>query len=157
MNIWFLYIIPSSKSCSITPHGLTCHNPCEDPFFNNRLKIDDHGGLVAVGEFDAPDTIGPDLVGEGGLVDGAEASPFEIGGYIGEEEDPADPQLPCLLQACLDQLHPDTLFSLLRSHGKGPNLRQILPADVQGAHTFYMVVLALIDMEITQVVVDLTQ
>jgi len=97
MNIWFLYNTPSSKSCSIKPHGLNCHNPCENPFFYNRLKIEDHGDLVAVGELDAPDAIGPDLVGKGGFVHRVKAGPFKIRGNVGEEEDLCDPKLLRLL------------------------------------------------------------
>src|SRR5512139_180109 len=86
--------------------------------------------LVAVRELGALEAVGPDLVGEFGLVHPLEAELLEELRLVREREHARDPQHDRLGDARLHQLRADPAAHAPLLDGEGPHLREVLPHDV---------------------------
>src|SRR5512139_2460864 len=119
-------------------------------------EVGDQRDLVAVGELRALQAIGPDLVGELGLVHPVETEPLEELRLVREREHARDPQHDRLGDARLHQLRADPAAHPPLLHGEGPHLREVLPHDVDGGGADHLPAV-LVHEVVPQVLVDVAE
>jgi hypothetical protein len=124
------------------------------------LSFPDQGLFVAIRKFRTLNAIAPHLVGELALINGPEPEPLEKNRLIGQGKDPGDSQMIGLGQTGLDQLPANPTALGFLNHGQGADLRQVFPADMQGAYSEHLSGLGIIrfpldkNLEIPQLVVQ---
>src|SRR5512139_3578728 len=112
--------------------------------------------LVAVRELGALEAVGPDLVGEFGLVHPLEAELLEELRLVREREHARDPQHDRLGDARLHQLRADPAAHPSLLDGKGPHLGEVLPHDVDGGGADHLPAV-LVHEVVPQVLVDVAE
>jgi len=96
-------------------------------------QFQDQGGLVALGEFHALDTVGPDLVGQGSLVHLMESQLLEEAPLVGEYEDAIETEGDSFRDAGLYQPSSDSLVAKGFPDYEGADLGEVIPANVHTA------------------------
>src|SRR3989304_2403564 len=95
-------------------------------------EVGDQRHLVAIGKLGALQAIGPDLLGEFGLVHFVESELHEELRLVGQRENTAGPEHDRLGDARFHELRPDPAPHVPLAHGKGPHLGEVFPHDMDG-------------------------